>query len=187
MRKFWEGLSLGEYVALTAAGVFDFETGLRLIKARIGQTNFIFILYRRSTQKDRNRARYGDPTTFQSYVNVSSVPFLVLGDPLGCTSSEKQRGRGGLGRNEICNCAWGYGTGCLTANRCLRKALHISSQIIHISCLKKRHFSRTLSFEGAFVDALDVLEAPVALRPDALDRRILSAIDLEPQPSNPKV
>ncbi|CAE7663598.1 MCAT [Symbiodinium sp. CCMP2592] len=28
------GLSLGEYVALTAAGVFDFETGLRLIKVR---------------------------------------------------------------------------------------------------------------------------------------------------------
>lgn len=28
------GLSLGEYVALTVAGVFDFETGLRLVKAR---------------------------------------------------------------------------------------------------------------------------------------------------------
>lgn len=28
------GLSLGEYTALTAAGVFDFETGLKLVKAR---------------------------------------------------------------------------------------------------------------------------------------------------------
>lgn len=28
------GLSLGEYTALTAAGVFDFETGLRLVQAR---------------------------------------------------------------------------------------------------------------------------------------------------------
>merc|ERR1719436_2227442 len=28
------GLSLGEYTALAAAGVFDFETGLRLVKAR---------------------------------------------------------------------------------------------------------------------------------------------------------
>merc|ERR1712050_496824 len=28
------GLSLGEYTALTAAGVFDFETGLKLVKLR---------------------------------------------------------------------------------------------------------------------------------------------------------
>merc|ERR1719343_255179 len=28
------GLSLGEYTALTVAGVFDFETGLRIVKAR---------------------------------------------------------------------------------------------------------------------------------------------------------
>merc|ERR1719261_2475827 len=28
------GLSLGEYTALQVAGVFDFETGLRLVKAR---------------------------------------------------------------------------------------------------------------------------------------------------------
>mmetsp|Transcript_60856 Transcript_60856/g.135928 ORF Transcript_60856/g.135928 Transcript_60856/m.135928 type:complete len:522 (+) Transcript_60856:66-1631(+) len=34
------GLSLGEYVALTAAGVFDFETGLRLIKVRSEAMHF---------------------------------------------------------------------------------------------------------------------------------------------------
>ncbi|CAE7234175.1 pksE, partial [Symbiodinium pilosum] len=33
-------LSLGEYVALTAAGVFDFETGLRLIKVRAEAMQF---------------------------------------------------------------------------------------------------------------------------------------------------
>lgn len=32
--KAFAGLSLGEYTALAAAGVFDFETGLRLVKAR---------------------------------------------------------------------------------------------------------------------------------------------------------
>ena len=28
------GLSLGEYTALTVAGVFDFETGLKVVKLR---------------------------------------------------------------------------------------------------------------------------------------------------------
>jgi [acyl-carrier-protein] S-malonyltransferase len=32
--KTFAGLSLGEYTALTAAGVFDFETGLKLVKIR---------------------------------------------------------------------------------------------------------------------------------------------------------
>ena len=32
--KAFAGLSLGEYTALAAAGVFDFETGLQLVKAR---------------------------------------------------------------------------------------------------------------------------------------------------------
>lgn len=34
------GLSLGEYSALTAAGVFNFETGLRLVKARADAMDF---------------------------------------------------------------------------------------------------------------------------------------------------
>jgi len=34
------GLSLGEYTALTAAGVFDFETGLKLVKSRAAAMDF---------------------------------------------------------------------------------------------------------------------------------------------------
>ena len=34
LAKYTAGHSLGEYMALTAAGAFDFETGLKLVKAR---------------------------------------------------------------------------------------------------------------------------------------------------------